>query len=387
MCDLPSEIPIIGCVFTQKQTAGFALPVLCHPSIPTTYLVQDVDELSNMVRGYRVLEDAGNSIFRLFTDARSKIGQEVIHVFFTDNANAHVGSAQQLAPVLRDFVSRHRDLNSIVLQIYELIGTNNEKKLARANMQQQLLRQSGTQVAKTFYEGSILRSVLWSCLLEKSANENIARRVLELRSAIKASIDEHGALVLDLSALKPEDRSTFDEKLIVEKILLEFALVPASVAGEFAQEDVHNFEDVQEQVQELLRIINQTSRQEERAAILLDSILEDPRVGLTAVLQYGDRAETAKWVINEVRSKLVNHYKNSGDAELFIAGLIPKLFTRHYPLSRGELLYYLSRHLAKWPRVNESLQQSLNKTGSIFVDNWREQIQHNLTNEKTKPSS
>jgi hypothetical protein len=91
----------------------------------------------------------------------------------------------------------------------------------------------------------------------------------------------------------------------------------------------------------------------------------------------------ANWVLNELRSKLLSDYSDRGAVERFIANLIPKLFTRHFSLSRGELLYYLAKHLAKWPQINAALQQALDRTVAIFVDNWRSEIQTFLKEGRT----
>ncbi len=131
------------------------------------------------------------------------------------------------------------------------------------------------------------------------------------------------------------------------------------------------------QVTELLKIINRTGRQEERIAILVDAILRDRETGMLALVQYKeDRAKFATWALHELRSSLLfNQNRSTFFDEEIIANLIPRFFTQSFPLSRGELLLYLARHLAKWPRINRSIRRSLEKTRSMFVDFFRKQIE------------
>src|SRR5215218_9140432 len=58
---LPTELRVAGCIFIQKGKACFALPVLRHPNDPASFFVQEIDELSNKVSRFRLLEIAGDS--------------------------------------------------------------------------------------------------------------------------------------------------------------------------------------------------------------------------------------------------------------------------------------------------------------------------------------
>lgn len=259
-------------------------------------------------------------------------------------------------------------------------------------MRQALFEKSGAGAAYNFYEGSILRSILWDRLLKSAPNKEFARRVLNARSQLSASIEKN-ALILNLEGLSAEDRTAIDEKDLTASILSEFDLSPTNEMrlGGSPSSNEHHAESLQEQVGELLARINRSGRQEERISILMDAIIADESIGLTALLQYrADRAKLANWLIQELRvtffqknskpnyAEPFNFPKSQSDTESVIAALIPRLFTQHYPLSRGELLYFLARHLAKWPRVNQAIQKSLDKTVSIFVDNWRPETEHIL---------
>jgi hypothetical protein len=386
------ELAVVGCWPFEQNKSGFALPLFAHPENFALKLVQEVDEISGKVSGFRILEDADQPYIAISNVAQTAIGHDVIHAFLSDDGTAHAGTSLQLAKLLRDFTRRNPNRRATNLQIFELIGTEDEKKSARAEMRQTIVQQAGANAAANFYEGSTLRSILWSRLVKEARNEKVARRILSVRSRIDASIDK-GMLVLNLDAISPEDRATINEDILAANILSEFEISPSNELAFARSIDIqnHNVEEIQRKVVELLNRINRSGRQEERIAILLDAIITDASIGVTALLQYGeDRAKLANWVLDQLRANFFQRMPKPNDAELFrkeevsldiersMASLIPRLFTQQYPLSRGELLYYLAKHLAKWPQVNQAIKRSLDKTASIFVDNWRSEIERKL---------
>jgi hypothetical protein len=110
----------------------------------------------------------------------------------------------------------------------------------------------------------------------------------------------------------------------------------------------------------------------------MSAILDDPPVGKSALLQYqSDRAKVADWAAKELRKTFID--TNWGSDERVMATLVPKLFTQQYPMTRGDLLFYLAKHLGKWPLVNQSIRESLRKTHSIYVEWRRAEIEEELS--------
>jgi len=162
-------------------------------------------------------------------------------------------------------------------------------------------------------------------------------------------------------------------------MLLEFEPQPTEVPkpAKVDEGDVHDALEVQRKVEDFLGVIRRTGRQEERIALLMSAILNDPTVGKTALLQYkSDRAKTAAWALKEFRKAFIDT-KWSSDEQV-MAMLVPKLFTQHWPMTRGDLLFFLAKHLGKWPQLNQSIRRSLSKTHSIFVDSHRREIEDAL---------
>jgi hypothetical protein len=388
-----TELAVVGCWPFEQNKSGFALPLFAHPDNFAMKLVQDIDQISGKVSGFRVLEDADLALVAVSNVAQSAVGEDIIYAFLNDDGNAYAGTSLQLADLLRKFAKRNPTRQSTNLQIIELIGTNHEKKVARVNMRQTIVQQAGANAAASFYGGA-LRSILWSVLVGGAQNEEIAKRILKVRSQLNASI-ENGVLIFDLNAISSEDRATIDENDLEAKILAEFELMPTNGLPHrgTVESESHDVEAVQKKVAELLKRIKRSGRQEERIAILMDAIIADRSIGLTALLQYGqDRAKFANWTLDQLRGRFFQTPPKDNHLELFqtdnqiefeiessIALLVPRLFTQHYPLSRGELLYYLAKHLAKWPRVNVAIKRSLDRTASMFVDYWRPLIDELLS--------
>jgi hypothetical protein len=212
-------------------------------------------------------------------------------------------------------------------------------------------------------------------------NADAARRILRARSRLGARI-ENGTITLELDALSVEDRERVDQQKLASSLLAEFDV--ESITSEDLDPlsfDVKPDNAVQtERVSKVLNQIKVTGRQEERIAILVDAILQHRDVGLSALIQYGnDRAKLANWAIQEMRGRLggFGHESPKLD-EAAIAEFIPRLFNNHYTLSRGELLFYLAKHLAKWPTVNAALRRTLDRTASVFVGNYRKKIEELL---------
>ena len=242
-------------------------------------------------------------------------------------------------------------------------------------MQKRLLETQGPAAARSFYEGSVLRSVLWNCLLSLATSKEMCDRILRARARLSANVND-GQVAVDLAALSDEDRAAIDKSKLVAAILREFDPHPQSIApsSSSVEGEDHDAIKVQRSVDSLLTVIRQTGRQEERIAFLMAAVLADPPVGKSALLQLqSDRAKTADWAIKELRKTFIDTKWPSD--EQVIAALVPKLFTRQWPMRRGDLLFFLAKHLWKWPIVNAAISETLQKSHSMYVDFSRREIE------------
>jgi hypothetical protein len=131
--------------------------------------------------------------------------------------------------------------------------------------------------------------------------------------------------------------------------------------------------------QVIAKKIRKTARQEERIAMILDMIVQDRPYGLAILEEYkSDRAKFATYALDQIRTLFTDMHVDTKD-EYVVAGLIPRLFSYTYPLNRGRLLYFLARYLAKYPQINQAIARCLNRTASMFVEEYRSRINQLLS--------
>jgi hypothetical protein len=375
----PQLQKVIGCCPFAQESLGFALPIFSRSTKIITPLVQVIDEISGRIKSFRALDDPTLQTLPVRRGPSVSVGDKQIYAFMAAPDEFHIGTLDELCTELEHFAEANASRAGLVLQIRELIGSPQEKKSARIRMRTVLLEEQGDEAAKWFYEGSVLRSVLWQCLVSDATDREMAFRILNVRGRLSAGITANGHINIDLSALSREDQAAIDRDALIEKILLEFEPEPAKTIR--ARDNYrHNF---QQEAKDLLNNIARIPRQEERMALLMSTILDNPLVGKAALLEYGrDNAKFEDWTLKELRKIFVD--TNWPSDERVIATLVPKLFTKQYPLSRGDLLFHLARHLAKWPLVNLAIRTCLDKTNSMFVNFRRAEIEEALLNSEPK---
>jgi hypothetical protein len=119
--------------------------------------------------------------------------------------------------------------------------------------------------------------------------------------------------------------------------------------------------------------ISRVSRQEERISMIIDWILRDRRRGFIILNEYqGERAKFALYAIGEIRNSFSD--ESPSNDQIIAASLVSRFFSYTYPMNRGRLLYFLARHLAKYPIVNDAISRCLSRTASMFVEEYRSRI-------------
>lgn len=126
--------------------------------------------------------------------------------------------------------------------------------------------------------------------------------------------------------------------------------------------------------------IKKYTRQEERIAALLEVILHDHDIGISALAEYKhDRAKFARRVISYIRHSLLSENSPQLRDEIIIAKLIPRFYADAFPTSRGFVLYFMAFYLAKYPLVNQAIRICLDRSRSMFVDEHRTEIEKILS--------
>jgi hypothetical protein len=376
--DSPQQSKIVAYLLLGQDTVGFALPILSYLLDPPLFAIQEVDELTGCVCSFRTFSPDGSSLVSKMGPS-VRIGDKPFYAFIDTAGNAHLGKLKTLSPVLAQFAAANPDRLGLSLQIRELIGTDQEKKTARTEMRKFLLEKQGSAAARSFYEGSVLRSVLWSRLLSTAINSEMAKRILGVRGRLSAKVDSDGTITLDLSCLSREDLAAIDTTKLIDSILLEYDPQPEKPARSVVEKngEIHDFAEVQREVDILVRRMIAARRQEERIALMISAILRNPPVGKTALLQYpADKAKTAEWAFKELRRILIETKGTSSRSdELLISLLIPKILSQQYHMTRGDLLFFLAKHLGSWPVVKKSIRQCLAVTHSVSVELRRGEIE------------
>jgi hypothetical protein len=209
------ELPVLAAL-RFNEGATFALPIFQDPADPNHCLVQEIDERLDLVIGFKVLDGDTSAAIAPRNRAVSIVGKPQIYVFVTEDGCAHAGPLSELETTLRTFVIAHPNHPAVCLQIAELIGTLEEKREARQQMTRVIAERSGSGAAQAFYQGSVLRKVLWDHLLAAAPNGAAAARILLARRRLGLNIAKDGVVTLDLSSLDPADYRNSEAELLRE---------------------------------------------------------------------------------------------------------------------------------------------------------------------------
>jgi hypothetical protein len=136
-----------------------------------------------------------------------------------------------------------------------------------------------------------------------------------------------------------------------------------------------------EAISNAVKQLRGAGRQEERVAIILSQLLQDRDVGILALREIAtDRAEFAKTAFALIRNQFrLDDHNNSND-ELVVADLVQKLNRSVFPYNRGQLLYYLAKHLRKYPKINSTIQNCMKRSVSMAVEEVRTDVEKLLSN-------
>jgi hypothetical protein len=176
-----------------------------HPQFSKKFCIQEIEEPSGIVVGFRSISGDFRRALPVANGPTVIVGGSQIFAFITEDNALHVGLLSELETSLRGFSRRRPDSLAIALQIMELIGDDDDKRRARIRMRSHILSRAGNTAARAFYEGSVLRSLLWEKLIKGASSSEAAARILRARSKIGLSVETEGSVTIDLSTLDPKD--------------------------------------------------------------------------------------------------------------------------------------------------------------------------------------
>jgi hypothetical protein len=381
------EMQVSRCLPYDYGKPSFGLPILTAEGDERQF-VQEIDELTGHISNFRLLETNDRmapciEVSRPLLKVRT--GQFPVHAFIDEKGKVHIGTLEQLGNILRAFLSSHPNSTALKLQIVEMIGDDYEKKISRIKMRNLVASTSGSNAARAFYEGSALRVTLWQRLASLAGSEEAARRILDARSKLSATITEDGSIKINLEALSPEDREAINQEQLQNELKNDFSEIEVDENEDVGQYVVdHDGEGAEVEV--ILRKARSAGRQEQRVAILIDAILRDRYSGIAALRAYkSDRGKVANWVLQELNRRLEHlpqdtqlFATSAKSDELLIADLVPKLFTHTFPMNRGSMLLILARQLGSWPEINAAIRRVTERSQSFVVGMYREDIYNEL---------
>jgi hypothetical protein len=114
---------------------------------------------------------------------------------------------------------------------------------------------------------------------------------------------------------------------------------------------------------------------EERLTMLLDRILQDRSNALQIVENYGvDKSKYANASVYELWKALKKESEHGKIDNVSLVRALRRPLAHQLGDSRANLLYYMAKHLAKYPDIRMYLRKSLARSTSTDLDRYRRKI-------------
>ncbi|MEZ6023024.1 MAG: hypothetical protein R3C16_06355 [Hyphomonadaceae bacterium] len=325
---LISFLPLAGAI-------GFALPVLSHPSQPGPF-IQEIDERTRTVRGFQLLEDDPSRFVPLDTEVVVSVGAPQVFVFVARGGDALCGSLKELAPDLRLCAEELNRQPEIQLQIFDLIGDDQEKRGARAAVREAMVRDLGPNAVRYFLN-ALVRGDLWDLLVDSAPDTDAANRILSVRGRIDAQLGPAGDVEINLESIDRRDLWWIDEGKLIAELEGRFSTLslpyPDQPVGSEEESGDFLFHGIQ------------APRQEERMVLLLRALLAEPDSAWVLATKYAPRTRFEDRALQIIRRHLEPGALPGASATKLAVYCAFMLFRDVYPRNRGRYLLYLARHL------------------------------------------
>ncbi len=284
------ELPLVAYVHLPGTPPGFALPLFGISDKPCLCAIQEVDELTNKVAIFKLLEGDVTRRVPVGRGVVSRVGTEIIHVFVTRDGVAHAGTINDLQEFLRDTARQLTAHPAVLLQIMELLGNQEEKLSARRGMLQAIAEASRSDSVTSVWERSMMRSVLWDRLRASARDGPAAERILRARRWIDIKIDDAGRVVLDLPRLDPGDFSGTDVDRLALELQNEFQPLASPGPEPLTQARLPPVQKVGRPELPGVKLVSSDvaglRKQEERIAYVLRICVENPNLATMVLKEY-----------------------------------------------------------------------------------------------------
>src|ERR1700751_4569479 len=101
------RLRVSGCLPLDDETVGFSIPLFADPTNPGMRAVQQVDELTETVVGFRVLVLDDDATVIPVSGPLIAVGDPQVYVFITEKSEVHVGTLVSLRPLLESYARQN----------------------------------------------------------------------------------------------------------------------------------------------------------------------------------------------------------------------------------------------------------------------------------------
>jgi hypothetical protein len=224
---MPDSLLVTSCLRFDADRPSFALPLLKDPANTAIRYIQEIDQTSNLVARFRKLEGETENEIPITRWQKSQIGFPQIYCFVDQEGVVWSGTLLELEPILKAFMEEYGSQAGLILQIADLIGTADEKRITRQHMKQVIDERSGSEPARAFYQGSVLRSELWDRLLSEARDADAADQILLSRLHIDVT-ERSGRIALKSNFVNLESLLMTSVSKIEQELTAEFCTPDAA---------------------------------------------------------------------------------------------------------------------------------------------------------------
>ena len=90
-----TQLPVVAALRFHEDGAGFALPIVQHPTSSDLQAVQVIDEPRKVVAGFRALEGDTTRAIAISNGPVSVVGRPQIYAFVAEDQTIYVGVSGQ----------------------------------------------------------------------------------------------------------------------------------------------------------------------------------------------------------------------------------------------------------------------------------------------------
>lgn len=353
----------------STDVVGFALPLLLIPG-NAGYFIQEMDDNGDIVVGFKEFDLESEKVEKLPQTRSIKTGDSQFFVFLTKEKILS-GNRSEIEHDLRVFAAKNSQNAAIILQIYQIIGSSQERRNARIDVRRLISRRLGPRGEEAFHLSAV-RSAFWGNLVSKWKLKEDPVRLTEIKSTLILRMDRDK---LNISGLHPRNETEERELYhIISELKIEFEAPLQPVNQPMARAERHL----------AYELIIKSRRQEERIAILLRTILLDRKLGISILRRYQPRAKFEAAAI-ELIIRQFDHPSRKARSEgsqlideLTVAKLVSNFYTAIFPADRGHLLEALALHLRSFPHVRDAIRRKFMDSQSFHVHRRSEIIRRYL---------